>query len=81
MVKFPNILNNIGGRIVNIFSEKDKDLRDYDENSMGLKMLVNNTPYKTSHSIININLSHKEITQFDYLNHIPRIINNDIILV
>jgi hypothetical protein len=48
---------------------------------MGLRMLVNNTPYKTSHSIININLSHKEITQFDYLIHLPRIINEDIILV
>jgi hypothetical protein len=81
MVKFPNILNNIGGRIINVFSERDIILKEYNEECMGLRMLVNNTPYKTSHSIININLSHKEITQFDYLNHIPRIINDDIILV
>ena len=81
MVKFPNILNNIGGRVINVFSERDVLLKEYNEECMGLRMLVNNTPYKTSHSIININLSHKEITQFDYLNHIPRIINNDIILV
>ncbi len=81
MVKFPNILNNIGGRIINVFSERDIILKGYNEESMGLRMLVNNTPYKTSHSIININLSHKEITQFDYLIHLPRIINEDIILV
>ena len=78
MDKYPNILNNIGGRIVNIFSEKDKDLRDYDENSMGLKMLVNNTPYKTSYSIINVNLSKKNISQDDYFNEITRIINEKI---
>ena len=78
MDKYPNILNNIGGRIVNIFSEKDKDLRDYDENSMGLKMLVNNTPYKTSYSIINVNLSQKNISQDDYFNEITRIINEKI---
>ena len=78
MDKYPNILNNIGGRIVNVFSENDKELRDYNEDSMGLKMLVNNTPYKTSHSIININLSSKNIGQNDYFNEITRIINEKI---
>ena len=76
--KYPNILNNIGGRIINVYSENDKFLRGYNEDCLGLKMLINNSPYKTSHSIININLSHKEINQFGYLNLIPRIINEDI---
>ena len=39
-------------------------------------MLFNNTLYKLIHSITNINLSHKNITQVDYLNHVLRIIND-----
>ncbi len=78
MDKFPNILNNIGGRIINIYSEKDVELREYNEDCMGLKMLVNNTPYKTSHSIINVNLSSKNVSQNDYFNEITRIINEKI---
>ena len=41
-------------------------------------MLVNNTPYKTSHSIINVNLSSKNVSQNDYFNEITRIINEKI---
>ncbi len=76
MDKYPNILNNIGGRIINVYSENDKYLRGYNEDCLGLKRLINNTLYKLSHSIININLTHKNITQVDYLNHVLRIIND-----
>ena len=76
MDKYPNILNTIGGRIINVYSENDKYLRGYNEDCLGLKRLVNNTLYKLSHSITNINLSHKNITQVDYLNHVLRIIND-----
>ena len=78
MDKYPNILNNIGGRIINIFSENDDLLKEYNEDSLGLKVLFNNSLYKTSHSIININLSLKIVNQYDYLNEITRIINEEI---
>ena len=78
MDKYPNILNNIGGRIINIFSENDELLKEYNEDSLGLKVLFNNSLYKTSHSIININLSLKIVNQYDYLNEITRIINEEI---
>ena len=45
---------------------------------MGLKILFNNSLYKTSHSIININLSLKNVNQYNYLNEITRIINEEI---
>ena len=78
MDKYPNILNNIGGRIINIFSENDDLLKEYNEDSLGLKVLFNNSLYKISHSIININLSLKIVNQYDYLNEITRIINEEI---
>ena len=78
MDKYPNILNNIGGRIINIFSENDELLKEYNEDSLELKILFNNSLYKTSHSIININLSLKNVNQYNYLNEITRIINEEI---
>ena len=47
MDKFFNILNNIERN----FYKKVTKLKDFNEDCMKLKILVYNTPYKTSHCI------------------------------
>jgi hypothetical protein len=65
--KYPNIFDNITGKIVNIFSTKDHPLFQYKKTSVGLNELKAKKEYNDKYNIINIDLSKKYIKQEEYI--------------
>ena len=87
--KHPDIFNNVCGRIINIFSNSDKKLENYNKNAVGLEELrgKRNRAYSklsqggenaSKTNIINIDLSKKNVQQEEYIFEIPRIFINDV---
>ena len=76
--KYPNIFDNITGKIVNIFSTKDHPLFQYKKTSVGLNELKAKKEYNDKYNIINIDLSKKYIKQEEYIFELPKIFINDL---
>ena len=74
MDKYPDIFDNIAGKIVNVFSITDKNLLEYNKTAIGLKEIETPKESINKCQIINYNLSKKNIKQDDYLYQIPNII-------
>ena len=68
--KYPDIFERIAGKIINIFSKVDKDLIQYNKNSIGLKEFL----FSDKYQIINVDLSKKNIKQNEYFYQIPDIL-------
>ena len=79
MDKYPYLFENISGKVVNIFSNKDSDLFQYKKNAVGLSELKLNDKYKNKYKydIVNIDLSKKFIKQDEYMMELPKIIIKD----
>ena len=79
MDKYPYLFENISGKVVNIFSNKDSDLFQYKKNAVGLSGLKLNDKYKNKYKydIVNIDLSKKFIKQDEYMMELPKIIIKD----
>ena len=71
--KYPDIFDNVTGKIVNIFSKNDKLLSEYKKKAIGLNELKNKTEGKYNYDIINIDLSKKYINQEEYIYELPKI--------
>ena len=79
MDKYPDLFDNISGKIVNIFSNKDKDLIKYKKTSIGVNELKINKKFenKYKYDIVNIDLSRKFIEQDEYMLELPKILIKD----
>ena len=77
--KYPDLFDNISGKVVNIFSNKDKDLIKYKKTSTGVNELkINkNLENKYKYDIVNIDLSKKFIEQDEYMMELPKILIKD----
>ena len=79
MDKYPDLFDNISGKIVNIFSNKDKDLIKYKKTAIGVNELKINKKFenKYKYDIVNIDLSRKFIEQDEYMLELPKILIKD----
>jgi hypothetical protein len=77
MDKYPNIFDNITGKIVNIFSKNDEILLEYKKTAVGLEELKAKKEYENIYDIVNIDLSQKYIQQEEYIYELPKIFIND----
>ena len=77
MDKYPNIFDNITGKIVNIFSKNDEILLEYKKTAVGLEELKAKKEYENIYDIVNIDLSPKYIQQEEYIYELPKIFIND----
>jgi len=77
MDKYPNIFDNVTGKIINIFSDKDENLLEYQKTSIGLKELKVKKEYEDKYNIVNIDLSKKYIKQEEYGFELAKIFIND----
>ena len=77
--KYPDLFDNISGKVVNIFSNKDKDLIKYKKTAIGVNELkINkNLENKYKYDIVNIDLSKKFIEQDEYMMELPKILIKD----
>ena len=77
--KYPDLFDNISGKVVNIFSNKDKDLIKYKKTATGVNELkINkNLENKYKYDIVNIDLSKKFIEQDEYMMELPKILIKD----
>ena len=77
--KYPDLFDNISGKVVNIFSNRDKDLIKYKKTSTGVNELkINkNLENKYKYDIVNIDLSKKFIEQDEYMMELPKILIKD----
>ena len=78
MDKYPNIFDNVTGKIVNIFSKKDVNLFEYKKTAVGLNELKVKKEYENIYNIVNIDLSNKFIKQEEYGFELPKIFINDL---
>ena len=78
MDKYPNIFDNVTGKIVNIFSKKDVNLFEYKKTAVGLNELKVKKEYEDIYNIVNIHLSNKFIKQEEYGFELPKIFINDL---
>ena len=78
MDKYPNIFDNVTGKIVNIFSKKDVNLFEYKKTAVGLNELKVKKKYEDTYNIVNIDLSNKFIKQEEYGFELPKIFINDL---
>ena len=77
MDKYPNIFDNISGKIVNIFSKNDEILLEHKKTSVGLGELKVKKEYENRYDIVNIDLSPKYVQQEEYIYELPKIFIND----
>ena len=79
MDKYPYLFDNISGKIVNIFSDKDIDLFNYKKTAIGLHELKvkDEDKNKYKYDIVNIDLSKKFIKQDEYMMELPKILVKD----
>ena len=76
--KYPNIFDNVTGKIVNIFSKNDVNLMEYKKTAVGLNELKASKESDVIYNIINIDLSKKYIKQEEYSFELPKIFINDL---
>ena len=80
--KFPNIFTNVAGRIINVYSEKDELLNEYNEECIGLKPLKMETDLVISGNksgiCENIDMTSMSLTQDEYKGAISRILQEKI---
>ena len=75
MEKNPDIFTSVSGKIVNIYSEIDKDLIEFNKNCIGLNEIKAQKEYEDKYEIINHSLKlKKKKKQKEYLYHIPSIL-------
>ena len=76
MEKYPFLFDNVSGKVVNIFSNKDKDLFKYKKTAVGLNELKikENDKNKYKYDIVNIDLSKKFIKQDEYMMELPKLL-------
>ena len=79
MDKYPDLFDNISGKVVNIFSNKDNDLIKFKKTAVGLSELKikKELENKFKYDIVNINLSKKSIEQDEYMMELPKILIKD----
>ena len=79
MDKYPYLFDNVSGKVVNIFSNKDDDLFKYKKTAVGLSelKLKNDSKDKYKYDIVNIDLSKKFVKQDEYLMELPKILIKD----
>ena len=78
MDKYPDIFDNVAGKIVNIFSKKDQLLYEYKKTSVGLNELKVKKEYEDKYDVINIDLSKKYVKQEEYIFELPKIFINNL---
>ena len=79
MNKYPYLFDNICGKIINVFSNKDEELFKYKKTAVGLSELKvqNDEKNKYNYDIVNIDLSKKFIKQDEYMMELPKILIKD----
>ena len=79
MDKYPHLFDNISGKVVNVFSDKDKDLLNYKKTAIGLHELKIKKEFenKYKYDIVNIDLSKKFVEQDEYMMELPKILIKD----
>ena len=71
--KNSEIFEGVAGKIINIFSKKDKELENFNKNAVGLKEIVIPKELEGKYQVINYDLSKKNVKQDDFLYYIPNI--------
>ena len=72
------LFNNFSGRLINFYNKNDDNLKKFNENSFGLRPIINNNNINDNDRIINIDLTNDLFNNVEYKTILPRILNEKI---